>query len=89
MTIRILESAQEDLLQGFFFYEEQQPGVGVYFFDTLSAEIDSLVLFAGITRFRQVITAWSQQNSLLRSTTASQIMKLSFERCSTADKIRP
>ena len=48
MTIKILESAQEDLLQGYFFYEDQEPGIGVYFFDTLTAEIDSIVLYAGI-----------------------------------------
>jgi hypothetical protein len=28
--------------------KNKQTGVGVYFFDALSAEIDSLVLFAGI-----------------------------------------
>jgi plasmid stabilization system protein ParE len=48
MTIRILESAREDLYQGYLFYEDQQPGVGVYFLDTLVAEIDSLMLYGGI-----------------------------------------
>ena len=30
------------------FYERQAPGVGTYFLDSLFADIDSLVLYAGI-----------------------------------------
>ena len=52
MTLNLLESAQEDLLRGYLFYEEQQPGIGDYFVDALLAEIDSLVLFAGIHPIR-------------------------------------
>jgi plasmid stabilization system protein ParE len=48
MNITILESAQEDLLRGFWFYEEQEPGIGSYFFDTLTSEINSLANLAGI-----------------------------------------
>lgn len=42
MKIRILSAAQQDLLGGFRFYEAQQQGLGVYFLDTLIADIDSL-----------------------------------------------
>ena len=31
MKLRILESAKEDLIEGFHFYEEQTPGLGTYF----------------------------------------------------------
>ena len=48
MRIEILEEAQEDLIQGFRFYEDREPGVGVYFLDCLFSDIDSLLLYAGI-----------------------------------------
>ncbi len=48
MRIEILEEAQEDLIQGFRFYEDREPGVGVYFLDCLFFDIDSLLLYAGI-----------------------------------------
>lgn len=52
MTLNLLESAQEDLLRGYLFYEGQRSGVGDYFVDALTAEIDSLVLYAGIHPIR-------------------------------------
>jgi len=52
MKVRILESAREDLRQGYRFYEQQQEGVGDYFLDMLSAEIDSLALYGGIHAMR-------------------------------------
>lgn len=48
MKIRVLRPALEDLADGRRFYDRQQAGVGAYFFDSLFAEIDSLVLHAGI-----------------------------------------
>ncbi len=48
MRIEILEEAQEDLIEGFRFYETRQSGVGSYFLDCLFSDIDSLLLFAGI-----------------------------------------
>lgn len=50
MKISISRSADRDLLAGFRFYERQNPGVGHYFLDSLIADIDSLVLHAGIHR---------------------------------------
>ncbi len=35
MRITILESAVQDLLQGQRFYEQQEPGLGSYFIDSL------------------------------------------------------
>jgi plasmid stabilization system protein ParE len=50
MRVRILCPALEDLAAGREFYDRQCEGVGGYFFDSLFAEIDSLVLYAGIHR---------------------------------------
>jgi plasmid stabilization system protein ParE len=48
VKIEILDAAQDDLIQGFRFYEDREPGLGSYFLDCLSSDIDSLLLFAGI-----------------------------------------
>jgi hypothetical protein len=48
MKIKILESATQDLLNGYRFYEQQEPGLGGYFLDSLFSDIDSLLVFAGI-----------------------------------------
>ncbi len=48
MRIEILGDAKEDLVAGFQFYEQQSPGLGSYFLNSLFADIDSLLLYAGI-----------------------------------------
>ena len=48
MRIQVLDEAEEDLRAGREFYERQEPGVGAYFAAALAADIDSLILFAGI-----------------------------------------
>jgi hypothetical protein len=48
MKIRILESASQDLIDGFHFYEKQGSGLGNYFMDSLFSDIDSLQVYAGI-----------------------------------------
>ena len=48
MKIKILEEAEQDLIDGFSFYEAQESGLGEYFLDSLFSDIDSLQLFAGI-----------------------------------------
>jgi hypothetical protein len=48
VKIEILAQAQEDLIQGFRFYESQEPGLGAYFLDCLFSDIDSLLVYAGI-----------------------------------------
>jgi uncharacterized protein YndB with AHSA1/START domain len=50
MTIEVLDDAKDDLIDGFHFYAEQSPGLGSYFLDSLFADIDSLLLYAGIHR---------------------------------------
>lgn len=44
MNIEILDEAQEDLIQGFRFYEGQEQGLGTYFLDCLFSDIDSLLV---------------------------------------------
>lgn len=48
MKIRILSAAARDLIDGYTFYERQAPGIGAYFLDSLYADIDSLIVSAGI-----------------------------------------
>ena len=50
MKIRLLRSALEDLASGRKFYDKQGEGLGGYFFDSLFADIDSLVLTGGVHR---------------------------------------
>ena len=50
MKLQVLDLAEADLLSGFKFYERQSAGVGGYFLDSLSAEIESLHLYAGVHR---------------------------------------
>ncbi len=48
MRIEILPKANEDLLNGYRFYERQAPNLGDYFLDSLYSDIDSLLVYAGI-----------------------------------------
>ena len=48
MQIRLTRSAEEDLARGVAFYDAQQQSLGTYFLDSLYADIDSLILYAGI-----------------------------------------
>ena len=44
MRIEVLTHAKEDLFDGYLFYEHQESGIGDYFVDSLSADIESLLL---------------------------------------------
>ena len=46
--VEISSSAEDDLLDGYWFYEAQQIGIGNYFLDSLYADIRGLAVFAGI-----------------------------------------
>ena len=48
MRIVILRSAVDDLIAGRDFYEQRGEGLGDYFEESISADIDSLRLYAGI-----------------------------------------
>ena len=48
MKIRLLSSANQDLIDGYWFYEKQDRGLGAYFLDSLFSDIGSLCVYAGI-----------------------------------------
>ncbi len=50
MNLRLLDLAEEDLLEGFRFYQRQPARVGFYFLETLYSDIESFRLFGGIHR---------------------------------------
>ncbi len=44
----ILSEVADDLNDGKAFYEQRESGVGDYFWDSLFADIESLIIYAGI-----------------------------------------
>lgn len=46
MNIKILPIANDDLLNGYHFYEQQEKGIGSYFLDSLFSDIDSLLVLS-------------------------------------------
>ncbi len=50
MKVTILDTAEKDLESGYHFYEKHAQGLGTYFLDSLSSDIDSLIFFGGTYR---------------------------------------
>jgi plasmid stabilization system protein ParE len=48
MRIKISAGAERDIADGCDFYYDIAPGLATYFHDSISADIDSLMLYAGI-----------------------------------------
>ncbi len=48
MKIELLDLARQDLIEGYAFYEENDAGLGDWFLTNLFADIDSLLLYAGL-----------------------------------------
>jgi plasmid stabilization system protein ParE len=48
MKVQILDEAEQDLVDGFRFYETQASGLGDYFLNSLFSDIDSLQLYGGV-----------------------------------------
>ena len=48
MKIRVLSPARYDLIEGYWFYEEREAGLGDYFTESIYADIETLVRIAGI-----------------------------------------
>ena len=48
----VLKEAGDDLKDGHAFYSQMEVGVGYYFWDSLIADIESLIIYAGI-HFKQ------------------------------------
>ena len=62
MRIEILSTAEDDLVDGYHFYEDQKEGIGDYFLNTMFAEIDSLYLFSGTHKM-----IWSRYRMLSKT----------------------
>ncbi len=50
MTVRILKTARTDLSAGYWFYEEQEPGLGDYFLRRIYEDLELLSRIAGVHR---------------------------------------
>ena len=50
MEIEILDQAEDDLIEGFHFYEAQRQGLGSYFLVNLYSDIELLRIQGGIHR---------------------------------------
>ena len=62
MKLRLLPEAELDLEIGAGFYESQTPGLGTYFNDCLTSDIESLKLYAGIhEKYRGFFRALSKR----------------------------
>jgi plasmid stabilization system protein ParE len=48
MIVDISSDAEEDLIEGYWFYGRQSPGLGDYFRSCLIADIESLAYYGGI-----------------------------------------
>jgi plasmid stabilization system protein ParE len=48
VKIRVLETAKQDLREGWRFYEKNAAGLGDYFLDCIRADVRSLQVYAGI-----------------------------------------
>ena len=48
MTIQISQYARNDLIEGYFFYEQSQEGLGDYFLASLYSDIEALRIYGGI-----------------------------------------
>ena len=80
MNIKIIESAKEDLKEGYYFYESQEIGLGNYFLESLYSDIESLKLYQEyIASSLENIIVFSRKNFFLQSITA-QIIKNNFNR---------
>ena len=44
----VLKEVSEDLEYGKIFYDDREPGIGDYFYDSLIADIESLYIYAGV-----------------------------------------
>jgi plasmid stabilization system protein ParE len=61
MIVEISSDAENDIREGYWFYEEQAIGLGDYFRDCIIADIDSLSFYGGIHE-----TAYGYQRMLAK-----------------------
>ena len=62
MKIRLLREAERDLEIGADFYESQRDGLGTYFNDCLTSDVESLKLYASVhEKYRDFFRALSKR----------------------------
>lgn len=89
MRLEILDKAEDDLVEGYQFYENQQPGLGAYFLQSLYSDVESLkCMVAFIAAPIAIFTACSPSGFHLRSFTRSPRILFSFTRSRTAEGAR-
>lgn len=47
-NVVVLKDVAEDMNDGKAFYDQKEPGVGDYFWDSLLADIESLMIYGGV-----------------------------------------
>ena len=86
MPVVVLQSAKDDLRDGYLFYERQGGSyLGNYFLATLQGELSSLALYAGIHNQR---FGFYRALSRRFSTTTSRTARLVFTVCLTTAATR-
>lgn len=65
MKIRLLETAKEDLRQGWRFYERVAIGLGEYYLESIQADVRSLNIYAGIHENAEGFRGCLPKDSLL------------------------
>ena len=70
MIVDISSDAEEDLIEGYWFYERQSPGLGDYFRSCLIADIESLAYYVEFMQSNTASTGRWQSDFHFASTTA-------------------
>ena len=87
MKLRLLESAKEDLIDSCHFYEEQSPGLGAHFLDSLFSDIDSPPCTLAFMARSSVHIARFRRAFHLRFTTTSWATRFRFTPFSIAEDV--
>ena len=88
MKLEILDAAEQDLINGFNFYEIQSPGLGQYFLDSIYADIESLLIYRGIHQCALPITGYLLSGFHLQFTIALKMSTFGFMQSWIVERIR-
>lgn len=72
MRVQLLDEAEQDLIDGYRFFEAQDEDLGDYFLDSLYSDIDSLQLSLAFIQSTLVIIVHCLRDFPLPFTTASK-----------------
>ena len=88
MRVRILDSAHNDIRDGYWFYESQEPGVGDYFSEPFMEKSNRLPFTQASTTSISDSIVSCLADSHIRSTTTLRTARLVFTAYSTIAAIR-